>query len=133
MILRQISRIQKRRSKMKGRIGICVFALTLLIVCMLAASVVMGADMFSGTWKLNVAKSKYSPGPAPKSGTLKVEAVEGGLKVTNDGENAEGKKTHTEYTVKFDGKDYPDKVMVDGKVDPNGADMISAKKIDDNT
>jgi len=23
-----------------------------------------------GTWKLNVAKSKYSPGPAPKSATV---------------------------------------------------------------
>ena len=30
-----------------------------------------GADLMLGTWKLNLAKSTYSPGPAPKSQTLK--------------------------------------------------------------
>lgn len=109
----------------------CALSCALLVTAFVSASVVYGADMFSGTWKLNVAKSKYSPGPAPKSGVTKIAAVEGGIKVTADGENAEGKKTHTEYTVKFDGKDYPDKILLDGKVDPAGADMISAKKIDD--
>ena len=29
---------------------------------------------FTGTWKLNVAKSKFSPGPAPKSSTVTIEA-----------------------------------------------------------
>ena len=29
-----------------------------------------------GTWKLNVAKSKYSPGPAPKSATVTFSAVD---------------------------------------------------------
>ena len=47
--------------------------------------------------------------------------------------NWEGKKTHTEYTPKFDGKDYPDTVLLDGKRDPNGADMISVRRIDDFT
>jgi hypothetical protein len=82
---------------------------------------------------LNVAKSKFSPGPAPKSGTQTVTLVDGGLKVVADGVNSEGKKTHNEYTVKFDGKDYPEKPMIDGKPNPDGPDMISAKKIDDNT
>jgi len=63
----------------------------------------------------------------------KIEAVDGGMKVVTDGENAEGKKTHNEYTVKFDGKDSPEHPMVDGKPNPNGADTISIKKIDDNT
>ena len=109
-----------------------VFFVVLLAALGISATVVLGADMFSGTWKMNVAKSKFTT-PAPKSGTSKIEAVDGGLKIVADGENAEGKKTHTEYTLKFDGKDYPDKVMLDGKIDPNGADMISGKKIDDNT
>ncbi len=60
-----------------------------------------------GTWKLNLAKSKYSPGPAPQSGTVVIEASEGGIKVTNDGVNAQGQPTHIEWTAKFDGKDYP--------------------------
>jgi len=34
------------------------------------------ADNNIGTWKMNVAKSKFSPGPAPKSQTLKIEAWE---------------------------------------------------------
>jgi len=87
--------------------------------------------MLAGTWKLNVAKSKFSPGPAPKSGTRTHTAVDGGIKVVTDGVNSEGKKTHNEYTVKFDGKDYAEKPMIDGKPNPDGADMISMKKVDD--
>ena len=105
------------------------------LVALLALSVtlVYGADMFAGAWKVNVAKSKFSPGPGPKSNMQKIDAVDGGMKVVTDGVNSEDKKTHNEYTVKFDGKDYPEKPMVDGKPNPNGADMISAKKIDDYT
>ena len=43
------------------------------------------------------------------------------------------KKAHTEYTVKFDGKDYPSKSTLDGKPNPNGDIMVSAKKVDDYT
>ena len=116
---------------MRGRIF--VVGVVMLSVVALTATAVMAADNFSGTWKLNVAKSKYSPDPAPKSGTTKLEATADGLKIVADGMNWEGKKTHTEYTPSFDGKDYPDKVLLDGKPDPNGADMISVKKIDDFT
>jgi hypothetical protein len=110
-----------------------IFSLALLVVLALTATLAYSADMFSGTWKLNVAKSKFSPGPPPKSNMQKIEAVDGGMKVVTDGENSEGKKTHNEYTVKFDGKDYPEHPMLDGKPNPNGADTISIKKIDDNT
>ena len=86
---------------------VLVFSLVLAAALALAATIAYGADNFSGTWKLNVAKSKFSPGPGPKSNMQKIEAVDGGMKVVTDGENAEGKKTHNDYTVKFDGKDYP--------------------------
>jgi len=86
-----------------------------------------------GTWKLNVAKSKYSPDPAPKSGTTTIEATADGFKIVADGVNWEGKKTHVEYTAKFDGKDYAEKVLLDGKLDPSGADMVSVRKLDDYT
>src|SRR5438552_7362767 len=91
------------------------------------------ADMLAGTWKLNVAKSKYSPGPAPQSNTIKFEAVEGGIKLVADGVDSQGKKTHNEYTAKFDGKDARTKPMLDGKPNPNAADAVSYKKIDDYT
>ena len=116
---------------MSRRTDSVVVSLVALSIIALLSSVVVGADMFSGTWKLNVAKSKYSPGPAPASGTTILSAVDGGLKFIVDGANADGKKTHSEYTFKFDGKDYPQKPMLDGKIDPTGADMISAKRIDD--
>jgi len=93
----------------------------------------IGADMLAGTWKLNVAKSKYSPGPAPQSNTVKFESIEGGIKLVADGVDSQGKKTHNEYTAKFDGKDSPTKPMLDGTPNPNAANAVSYKKIDDYT
>jgi hypothetical protein len=109
------------------------FLFMIALALALSATIVFAADTMSGTWKINIAKSKFSPGPAPKSGTRTNTAVDGGMKVVTDGVNSEGKKTHNEYTVKFDGKDYPEKPMIDGKPNPDGADMISMKKIDDYT
>jgi hypothetical protein len=92
----------------------------------LSSSVALAAENWLGTWKLDVAKSKYSPGPAPKSLTLKFEATADGIKLTSDGVNAEGNPTHGEYVSKFDGKDVPWKGNPD-------ADTAAAKKIDDNS
>jgi len=60
-----------------------------------------------GTWKLNDAKSKF-PAGATKNDTV-VYSPAGGdhVKVTTDGTDGEGKPAHTEWTGKFDGKDYP--------------------------
>jgi hypothetical protein len=60
-----------------------------------------------GTWKLNVGKSTYSPGPPPKSGMVKYEAVGEGTKLTNDNVQGDGSKGHWEYTANYDGKDNP--------------------------
>jgi hypothetical protein len=76
-----------------------------------------------GTWKLNEAKSKLTPG-SPKNLTVKYEAVGDNIKGTIDGVDGQGKPTHTEWTGKFDGKDYP----VTG--DPM-SDMRSIKQIDE--
>ena len=84
------------------------------------------AKNMAGAWKLDPAKSKYSPGPTPKSQVAKLEAVDGGLKVVSDRVEADGKTTHFEWTAKFDGKDYP------VKGDPN-RDAVSVKKVDDYT
>ena len=64
------------------------------------------AEPWAGTWKLNMAKSKYSPGPAPKSQTVRLEAVGGGVKSVVDAVNDDNSKTHTEVVAKFDGKPY---------------------------
>jgi hypothetical protein len=92
-----------------------------------AVSGAFAADVFSGNWKVNLAKSKYDPGPAPKGPNFsKLDAIDGGLKFTNDGVNSEGKPTHSEWSGKFDGKDNP----VTGD---QTRDTAALKKIDDYT
>ncbi len=104
----------------------CVIAATILFVLAVATAAMAADDPFVGTWKLNLTKSKYNPGPAPKSAKAKIESQENGIKVIGDGVNAEGKTTHFETTAKFDGKDYP-------IVGNPTLDTISLKKIDANT
>jgi hypothetical protein len=88
-------------------------------------------DHLTGTWKINLAKSKYSPANlAPKSGQSRITITTAGIKVSTDGVNAEGKKTHTEYTAKLDGKDYPWKGTVDGQPSTD-QDAVSWKQIDE--
>jgi hypothetical protein len=65
------------------------------------------ADPASGTWELNLAKSKFSPGPPPKSQTRMYEVTGAEVKYTLKGIDAEGKPTLVQYTAKYDGKDYP--------------------------
>ena len=97
-------------------------------IAMLTLGVVsFAADLNVGTWKLNVAKSKFSPGPAPKSQTLKIEAWgTDGVKYAADAIGPDGKPSHWEFQAKYDGKDYPFKGNPD-------ADMLSYKRIDANT
>jgi hypothetical protein len=78
-------------------------------------------DPLLGTWKMNITKSKYSPGPAPKSSTAVFAAAGTGLKVTIDTVPATGDATHSTYTAQYDGKDVP----MTGSPD---ADMISMKR-----
>lgn len=104
--------------------GLLVSAVAALCFCMTGA---FAADAIVGSWKVNLEKSKYNPGPPPKGpNTTKIEAIPGGYKFTNDGVNAEGKPTHNEWNGKFDGKDNP------VKGDPN-RDTAALKKIDDRT
>ena len=108
---------------------------TLTLGVVLALGVVLGAGVVSlsaqgsdprvGTWKLNVAKSQYSPGPAPQSLTVKVDpSGQGREKVTSEFVNADGTRTTVQYTeANFDGKDYP---LTGSQF---GADTVSLKRI----
>src|SRR5437763_2239528 len=109
-------------------------ALALAVVVVLGVVLGSGIERLSaqatdpriGTWQLNVAKSKFSPGPPPQSQTLKIEASGRGEKVTSEGVNAEGTRTTTQYTANFDGKDYP-------LTGSQSADTVSLKRIDART
>jgi hypothetical protein len=61
----------------------------------------------SGVWKLNPAKSKYSPGPGPKELTETIVLDTNRFKVDANGVAADGKPMHIQFDAKFDGKDYP--------------------------
>lgn len=96
-----------------------------LVLCLMGMAAAFASDAMMGTWKLNEAKSKISPG-APKNSTVVYEAVGDNVKITIDGTGSDGKPTHNEWTGKFDGKDYP----VTG--DPN-SDKRSVKQVNDHT
>jgi hypothetical protein len=79
-----------------------------------------------GSWQLNVAKSKYDPGPGPTSQTLKIEAAGKGEKVTSEQVTADGSKAVTTYTAEYDGKPYP-------LTGSPTADMVMLKRVDAHT
>lgn len=85
------------------RLRMIVFTTALLLV----GTVVCYAQNpnFMGTWKLNEAKSRFSPG-ATKNHTVIYETAGDMVKVTVDGVDGSGAATHNEWTGKFDGRDY---------------------------
>jgi hypothetical protein len=85
-----------------------------------------GNDPVLGTWVLNVAKSKFNPGPAPKSETRTYALAGSEIKATSTGVDADGKATSTAWTVVYDSKER----AVTG--DPD-ADMLMLKRVDANT
>jgi hypothetical protein len=86
------------------------------------------ADPWLGTWKVDLAKSTFSPGPAPTvAATMTIERSGSGMKTTITSTDPEGKPVQTETAWAFDGKDNP----VKGAPVPN---MTAAyKRIDDRT
>ena len=66
-----------------------------------------GPDPLIGTWELNVGKSKYSPGPAPKSETRTYVVAGADIKARATGIANDGKPTTAEWTMNYDGKDRP--------------------------
>ena len=79
----------------------------LAVVGVLAVSSVAfaQADPNVGTWKLNLAKSKFTAGPTPKSQTVVIVAAGKGLKVSSESVLADGTTRKTSYTSAYDGKD----------------------------
>lgn len=85
------------------------------------------SDSTVGTWKLNLAKSTYDPGPPPKGETRIYEPFgAGGIKGTFNRVDAAGKNVTITYSAMYDGKDY----KYTGSPD---ADTIVVKRVDANT
>ena len=96
-----------------------------LALCFVGATLCAAEDLNIGTWKLNEAKSQI-PAGTMKNVTVVYVTQGDSVKVTTDGFGRDGKPMHTEWTGKYDGKDYP----LAG--DPT-ADARSYRKIDDHT
>jgi hypothetical protein len=79
-----------------------------------------------GTWKLNLAKSTFSPGPPPRSITVAFQAEEQGLRLTFDIIDAQGNSAKGVVMLFDDGKPHP--------VTGNPAyDAASYKRINEST
>jgi hypothetical protein len=81
-------------------------ALLTVVLCLLGVAAYAADNPFMGSWKLNEAKSKFSPG-ATKNDTVVYSAEGDNMKVTTDGKDGSGKAVHSEWVGKTDGKDYP--------------------------
>ena len=65
-------------------------------------------DPILGTWKLNLSKSKFNPGPAPRSQTRTYIQTPEGVQVTINTIGANGRAAKPiEFPDRYDGKDYP--------------------------
>jgi len=64
------------------------------------------ASAYMGTWKLNEGKSKFGPGATKNTMVTYTAAGDNMVKVVTDGTDKDGKAVHTEWSGKFDGKDY---------------------------
>ena len=89
-----------------ARLCLPTFVVGLVMVFAAASTSAQSSDPHNGTWKLNPAKSTYSPGPVPKSATLVVEGTDAAHKITVDVTPATGPAQHWSVSGPF-GKELP--------------------------
>ncbi len=63
-------------------------------------------DPVMGSWKLNVARSTFTPGPGWQSQSRVYAATPAGVSVTWTGIDAHGQTMRVSYTYAYDGRDY---------------------------
>jgi hypothetical protein len=102
---------------------------SVLALSLVASSVLQAQDNpFVGTWKLNVAKSRFTGMQPPKSETRTIMAQGNGETVTYEGIAANGSPISYGFTSNLDGKDVP----ISG-TQPLGSDTVAPKRVDANT
>ena len=95
--------------RLKHSVTLGLVAVASFVVMSAGAVLGQAPDPLVGTWKLDVAKSKFTPGPGPKSATVVVEPVgkAKGIKVSIDAVNADGSPMKWGFTTERDGKEVP--------------------------
>jgi hypothetical protein len=85
-------------------------------------------DPVLGTWRLNVEKSKFMPGPGWQSHTRVYRSTPAGVSVTWTGIGGRGEKMQVTYTYKYDGRDY--RMAGSGSYDTLNAVRIDALTVE---
>jgi len=98
-----------------------------VLLSVAAAAMCFANNPTLGTWKLNENKSTFGDG-AGKTTLVVWEKVGDQDKCTVDGTDADGNKTHTVWTGKLDGKDYP--VTGDAQANTRSFKVSGEHKID---
>jgi hypothetical protein len=102
-----------------------LIGLALMLPIFPSLSAAEADDPIVGTWKLNLSKSKYIPGPAPRSQIRVYRRTPEGIFVTIETVDANGKnRPLIEFPERYDGKDYPAKGS-------DIADALALKRIND--
>jgi hypothetical protein len=108
------------------RKNLFVSSVLLCVATLIGSQAAFASENWVGSWKLNAEKSKFTSANVTRAQILKFESTTGGIKLTSDGTDPQGKAMHGEYTSGFDGKD------VAWTGNPS-ADMACPKRIDDNS
>jgi hypothetical protein len=107
---------------MKRFVQLC----TLALVCFALPAALLAADNpVLGTWKLNLEKSKFPAGMAPKNLTRTVTADGDNVKYAFEGQGADGSSVNYSFTLKYDGKD----VEISGTGAPMGVDHVAITRV----
>ena len=91
-----------------------------------AAHAASSDNLILGTWQLNVARSRFTPGPGWQSQIRVYRATPEGVAVTWTGVDAKGGKMQVSYAYAYDGRDYP-------MLGSANYDTLNAVSMDDRT
>jgi hypothetical protein len=98
-------------------------ALTTAVICLpVFDAVAQTTEPILGTWELNLAKSTFNPGPAPRSDTRTFVMTGKDIKAITKGVDSTGQAYTEEWIVIYDGKDHP--------IDNPNADTVARRRID---
>jgi hypothetical protein len=101
--------------------------LRLLAALSMVTTALWAADPILGTWKLNLQKSTFLPGPAFQSETRNYEEQKDGVKVTIRTVDGKGRQVTSVYLTTPDGEQH----SVSGSGGP--ADSVALKRINEYT
>lgn len=93
-----------------------------------AAAAAAGKDPFVGTWKLDIARSKFDNGAPPKRSIVTISRAGDKRKIAVHTVSAAGTESRTESTAADDGKDYPMKGSA--TVDAVAVTRVDARTVD---